>query len=125
MTHHKNRLARRKAARATPATAEHLKRYAKLAIVAGKAAQDPAGDIKAVAKARNAVRGRTMPKGQAVPGSPFDRLCRLTERWPGMRATDRITAAGELGVLAADCLAVLQALDDGPLLPRDRADIHG
>jgi hypothetical protein len=124
MTHRRNRLARRKAARALPPTPEDMRRFSRLARVAREAAQDPAGDIKAVAKARNAVRGRTMPSGQAVAGSPFDRLCRMTERWPGMLATARIAEAGALADLADACLAVLQALDDAPQRP-ERADIHG
>lgn len=124
MTYRANRQ-RRRASRALPATPDDLKRYAGLALAARKAAEDPAGDIKAIAKARNRVRGRTLPKGQATPGSPFDRLCRLTERWPGMLATARIGEAGVLAGLASECLAVLRALDDAPLLPPARADIDG
>lgn len=125
MTRSKSRLSRRQAVRARPLTAEDLRRYARLVEAARKAAADPAGDIKAVAKARNAVRGRTMPTGQAVRDSAFDRLCRMTERWPGMLATDRLAQGEALGRLARDCAAVLRALDDAPLLARERADLDG
>lgn len=118
-------MTRRKSTRPLPPTPEDLKRYAGLVEAARKAAQDPAGDIKGVAKARNRVRGRTMPPGQGVAGSPFDRLCRMTERWPGMLGTQRLAEAETLAGLARDCAAVLRALDDAPLLSRQRADLNG
>lgn len=124
MTHAANRLRRRKALKALPFTGEDQARWARLAAAAHKAAAYPEGETKPLSKARNAVRGRTMPMGQAVIGSPFDRLCRMADRWGGMLATARIEAAGELGALAESCDAVLAALDAG----RERragADIEG
>lgn len=125
MTRRKNRLSPRKAPRAAPPSPEDLKRYARLVEAARKAVADPGGDIKGVAKARNAVRGRTMPPGQAVAGSPFDRLCRMTERWPGMLGTARLAEAETLAELVEACSDVLRALDDAPLLSRQRADLNG
>lgn len=142
MTHADNRLRRRKAVRAVPPTDEDLARFARLVVAARKAALRPEGDTKALAKARRAVRGRSMPSGQATPGSPFDRLCRFGDRWPAMIATARMKEAVELAGLAEACAALLEGLVPAPLLgraetgpagaeplhqrePRSRADIDG
>lgn len=142
MTHADNRLRRRKAVRAVPATDEDLARFARLVVAARKAAAYPEGAAKALAKARRAVRGRSMPKGQAFVGSPFDRLCRFGDRWPAMIATARMKEADELAGLAEACAALLEGLVPAPLLggaagdeaaeaehhtrePRSRADIEG
>jgi len=125
VTHQARRLARRKVARSTPPSGDDLKRYAKLVETARKASLDPAGDTKPMARARKGVRGRSMPKGQAVAGSPFDRLCRLADRWPSMLGTARLETAAALAALVAECAAVLRAQDDAPLLARERADVNG
>lgn len=124
MTHAANRLRRRKALKALPFTDEDHGRYATLVARALAAAGYPEGETKKLSKARRAVRGRTMPPGQAVVGSAFDRLCRMADRWASMLATDRITAADELGGLAAACREVLAALTTGRER-RGRVDIEG
>ena len=124
MTHAANRLRRRKALKALPFTDEDAARFGKLVAAATAAAAYPEGETKKLSKARNGVRGRTLPPGQAVVGSAFDRLCRMGDRWGAMLATARIAAAGELGALAGECGAVLAALNAGRER-RARADIDG
>lgn len=124
MTHAANRLRRRKAQRATPPTADDMARWARLVQVAAFMATFPERDPKPMAKARNAVRNRSLPQGQAVRGSDFDQLCRLTERWAAMIAGARQAEAGELRRLAAACGDILSALADARDR-RTRADIEG
>lgn len=114
------------------ATSEDLRRWKKLATVAAKVAAaplEPAGDL---ALARKRVKGRGMPPGQAVPGSVFDRLARLADRWNVLLLADRVAHAEELKALSAACLdglAIPATLED-PQPPmtssrRPRADIDG
>lgn len=125
MTHAANRLRPRKAQRAVPATADDMARWARLVLVAGRAGETPEMDPKPVAKARNAVRNRSMPAGQAVRGSAFDQLCRLTLRWPSMITPARQAEARELGRLAALCGEILDGLAGDASEPRIRADVGG
>ena len=124
MTHAANRLRRRKALKALPFTDEDAARFGKLVAAATAAAAYPEGETKKLSKARRAVRGRTLPPGQAVVGSPFDRLCRMADRWASMLATARIDAAEELAGLAQACGDVLATLNTGRER-RGRADIEG
>lgn len=125
MTYAANRLRRRRALKALPFTDLDRERYARLVGAAAKTAADPLGGGKTLAKGRNGVRGRTLPPGQAVAGAAFDRLCRLADRWTSMLATARIEMASELGDLAAECGAVLGALDAAAARRATRADIEG
>lgn len=125
MTHAANRLRRRKALRALPFTDDDRKRFGRLVAVAAASARYPEGDPKPLAKARRHVRGRTLPPGQATPGSCFDQLCRLADRWAAMLATDRIAHGPALAALAEACRIVLDAVGgDGPR-SRPHADVDG
>lgn len=124
MTHAANRLRRRKAQRATAPTADDMARWARLVEVSRTAALSPESDPKPVARARHRVRGRSMPRGQATVGSVFDRLCRLTLRWPSMTDAARRAEAAGLAGLAGACGQILDALTGEPA-HRLRADIEG
>lgn len=123
MTHAANRLRRRKAVRALPFTEEDRRRFERLVAVAARTGAEPLGDAKALAKARRGVRGRTMPPGQAVPGSSFDQLCRMADRWTSMLMTEREANGPALAVLAEACRLVLERSGNGGA--RQRADVDG
>lgn len=111
------------------AASEDLRRWRRLITVAKLVARDPGFPIGDLRLARDRVRGRVMPVGQAVRGSAFDRLARLTDVWDQLTVEDRLARAEDLKTLAVACSAVMAA--DSPRggtgRPgrRARADIDG
>lgn len=117
-----------RARRMPVASAEDLKRWAKLAIVAAAVARRP-HEFQPLIKARNGCRRRPFPAGHYRPDSPFYLLFKRAELWGALSGVERERQAPQLAELAAQAKAALDALaaqaGAEPAQPRIRKDIDG
>lgn len=117
----------KRAERMPVASAEDLRRWARLAAVAQGVAARP-HEFQPLIKARNACRRRPLPAGHYRPDSPFYLLVKRADLWGAMSGVERERQAPALADLATAAKAALEAIaspEEEAAEPRFRKDIDG